>query len=239
VHSKDSPLSRLSTHRPTRRVQFCESASIRYGACVNIGRGECREHARQARVLIGGGNCPLHHAAEHCRVLAFQRLYWVDSVGSNLFRCTTNGDEIRAWDLPAKVGSFALRNDGNGAVVALANGFHSLDFKTGECTLIHNPEADKPNNRLNDGKVGRHGRFIVGSMDTMEEGANGALYSLDPDFSVKTIDRGVVCSNGPCWSPDDRIFYFADTWSGEIWAYDYPPCISTSIETRRRRSASV
>src|SRR4030095_2937413 len=24
-----------------------------------------------------------------------------------------------------------------------------------------------------------------------------------------------------CWSPDGRIFYFADSWSGEIWAYDY------------------
>jgi L-arabinonolactonase len=166
-----------------------------------------------------------------------QRLYWVDSFGANLFRCTVKGDEIRAWDLPGKVGSFALRRNGEGAVVALANGFHLLDFKTGECALVHDPEADKPNNRLNDGKVDRRGRFIVGSMDTMEEGPNGALYRLDTDLSVHKIDSSIVCSNGPCWSPDDKIFYFADTWSGEIWAYDYN--IEGGTVTNRRTFAKL
>ena len=36
-------------------------------------------------------------------------------------------------------------------------------------------EPDKRNNRLNDGKVDKRGRFVAGSMDTMEEGPNGAL----------------------------------------------------------------
>ena len=55
----------------------------------------------------------------------------------------------------------------------------------------------------------------------MEEGPNGALYRLDPDLSLHKLDDQIIVSNGPCWSPDGRIFYFADTWSGEIWAYDY------------------
>jgi L-arabinonolactonase len=150
-----------------------------------------------------------------------QRLYWIDSFGGLVYRCTADGREVRAWDVPAKIGSLALRKDGDGAIVSLANGFHALDFGTGECTLINDPEPDKPNNRLNDGKVDRRGRFVAGSMDTMEEGPNGALYRLDPDFSVTKLDDGIIVSNGPCWSPDDRIFYFADSWSGEIWAYDY------------------
>src|SRR5579862_4991561 len=133
-----------------------------------------------------------------------ERLYWIDSFGGNVFRCTADGREVRAWDVPAKIGSLALRKDGNGAIVSLANGFHRLDFKTGECELIHAPESDKPNNRINDGKVDRRGRFIAGSMDTMEEGPNGALYRLDPDFSVKKLDSGIIVSNGPCWSPDDK-----------------------------------
>ena len=49
----------------------------------------------------------------------------------------------------------------------------------------------------------------------------GALYRLDPDFKVTKLDEGIIVSNGPCWSPDDKTFYFADSWSGEIWAYDY------------------
>ena len=41
-----------------------------------------------------------------------------------------------------------------------------------------------------------------------------------------------MVSNGPCWSPDGRTFYFADTWSGEIWAYDCDPA-SGAISNRR------
>ena len=61
-----------------------------------------------------------------------QRLYFIDSFGCNVFRCTADGREVRAWDVPAKIGSMALRRQG-GAVVSLANGFHFLDFKTGDC----------------------------------------------------------------------------------------------------------
>lgn len=166
-----------------------------------------------------------------------QRLYWIDSFGCNVYRCTADGREIRAWDVPAKIGSLALRKDGAGAIVSLADGFHALDFKTGDCTLIHDPEPNKPNNRINDGKVDRRGRFIAGSMDTMEAGANGALYRLDPDFSVHKLDSGIIVSNGPCWSPDDKIFYFADSWSGEIWAYDYN--IATGAVANRRTFAKL
>lgn len=166
-----------------------------------------------------------------------QRLYFIDSFDGRVFRCTADGGEVRSWDVPEKIGSMALRSDGKGAICSLANGLHALDFQTGDVELIHDPEPDKPNNRLNDGKVDRRGRFIVGSMDTMEDGPNGALYRLDPDFSVTTLDTGIIVSNGPCWSPDDSIFYFADTWSGEIWAYDYD--IETGDVSNRRTFATV
>ncbi|KLN52696.1 SMP-30/gluconolactonase/LRE family protein [Variovorax paradoxus] len=149
-----------------------------------------------------------------------QRLYWIDSFGCKVFRCTVDGREVRAWNVPARIGSMALRSRG-GAVLSLASGFHFLDFTTGETQLIVHPEPDKTHNRLNDGKVDRRGRFIAGSMDMNEEGPNGALYRLDPDLSLHKLDDRIICSNGPCWSPDDRTFYFSDTWSGEIWAYDY------------------
>lgn len=149
-----------------------------------------------------------------------QRLYWIDSFDGRVFRCTADGTELRAWDVPQKIGSMCLRKSG-GAVVSLARGFHFLDFRTGDVTLIHDPEPDRPNNRLNDGKVDKQGRFVAGSMDTMEEGPNGALYRLDPELKVTKLDTGIIVSNGPCWSPDGTILYFTDTWSGQISAYDY------------------
>ena len=166
-----------------------------------------------------------------------QRLYWIDSFDGRVFRASADGREIRAWDVPQKIGSMALRKDGEGAVLSLQRGFHLLDFKTGDVALIHDPEPDLPDNRLNDGKVDHRGRFVAGSMDTMEQGPNGALYSLSSDFEVSRLDQGIICSNGPCWSPDGATFYFNDTWSGEIWAYDYD--LGTGGVSNRRVFAKV
>lgn len=166
-----------------------------------------------------------------------QRLYFIDSMDGRVFCCTAEGAEIRAWDVPGKIGSMALRKNGEGAIVSLQQGFHRLDFRTGECELFHDPEPNMPNNRINDGKVDRRGRFFAGSMDTMEEDASGALYRIDPDFSVTKVDDGIICSNGPCFSPDDKTFYFQDTWTGVIWAYDYD--IHTGNLSNRSTFAAV
>ncbi len=165
-----------------------------------------------------------------------ERLYFIDSFGMVIYRCTHDGREVRAWDLPQKIGSMALRRT-SGAVLSLARGFHFIDFTTGETQLIVDPEPGRSNNRLNDGKVDKRGRFIAGSMDTMEEGKNGALYRLDPDLSLHKLDDGIIVSNGPCWSPDGRIFYFADSWSGEIWTYDYD--LDTGRVSNRRTFSKV
>ncbi|NKF23224.1 SMP-30/gluconolactonase/LRE family protein [Solimonas marina] len=166
-----------------------------------------------------------------------QRLYWIDSLDGRIFRGTQDGHEIRAWDVGSKIGSMALCRNGEQAVVALQSGLHLLDFKSGDLQLIVHPESDKPANRLNDGKVDRQGRFVVGSMDTMEDDASGRLYRLDPDLKLHVLDDNIVCSNGPCWSPDGRTFYFCDTWSGEIWAYDYDT--ETGAVSNRRTFAKV
>ncbi len=160
-----------------------------------------------------------------------QRLYWIDSFDGRVFRCTADGHELRAWDVPQKIGSMCLRRS-EGAVVSLARGFHFLDFRTGEISLIVDPEPDRPKNRLNDGKVDKRGRFIAGSMDTMEEGPNGALYRLDADLRVTKLAGDIIVSNGPCWSPDGATFYFTDTWSGEISAFDYDQA-SGSVGNKR------
>jgi len=160
-----------------------------------------------------------------------QRLYWIDSTGMNVFRCTADGREVRGWDVPQSIGSMAIRKHG-GAVLSLQRGFHFLDFKTGEVELIVDPEPNRPDNRLNDGKVDKRGRFIAGAMDTKELGKNAGLYRLDPDLSLHQIDDGIIVSNGPCWSPGGEIFYFADSWSGEIWAYDYD--LNTGEASNRR-----
>ncbi|MBN9344732.1 MAG: SMP-30/gluconolactonase/LRE family protein [Devosia sp.] len=150
-----------------------------------------------------------------------QRLYWVDIFDRRVFRTTFDGREIRAWDVPMKIGCMALRRGGDGAIVGLERGFHLLDFRSGTVELIEDPEPDKPANRINDGKVDKQGRFVAGSMETQKQGPSGALYRVDADLSVHRLEGGFTVPNGPCWSPDGGTFYVSDSWSGEIRAYAY------------------
>jgi L-arabinonolactonase len=166
-----------------------------------------------------------------------QRLFWIDSLGRRVFSATEHGSEVRTWEVPGPIGSLAVRADGSGAVVALEKGFHHLDFATGDVDLIVDPEPDLDQNRLNDGKVDARGRFVVGSMNMLEDGPTGSIFVLDTDFSHRTLDTGITVSNGPCWSNDGKTFYFTDSWSGSISAYDYDA--DTAAITNKRRFAPV
>ena len=126
----------------------------------------------------------------------------------------------------------ALRKKG-GAVLALRSGFHFFDFASGEVERINTTQPGELRPRLNDGKVDRAGRFVAGSMDYEERDGLGKLFRLDPDLKLTGLDTGIICSNGPCWSPDGGTFYFTDTTRRLIYAYDY------DIETGEVRSRRV
>ena len=175
------------------------------------------------------GEGPLWDVAE-------QKLYWVDSLDRFVHRCDADGTNVQSWALPADIGSMALR-EGGGAVLALSNGFHAFDFETGKTSFIADPERNSSRTRLNDGKVDRRGRFVAGSMDRSETEPLGSLWQLDADRKVSVLDKNIVVSNAPCWAPDGRTFYFADSIRGEIYAYDYD--LDTGAASNRRLFAST
>ena len=123
-----------------------------------------------ARAELGEG--PLWDVAE-------QRLYWIDSLGAKVHSCDASGGDARAWSVPEHVGSLALRERG-GAIVSLRDGFYTLDFATGACRKLADPDPGKPRIRMNDGKVDRQGRFIAGYMDYEERDPICALFSSTP-----------------------------------------------------------
>lgn len=149
-----------------------------------------------------------------------QVLFWVDILGKRICRSNADGGDLSSWPVPEHIGAMALRKNG-GAMLALRTGFHSFDFDTGKCHPILDPESAIERTRFNDGKTDRRGRFVAGSMDYQESDPVGAFYSLSPDMSCATLGSGVVIFNAPCWSPDDRIFYHADSAKGTIYASDY------------------
>lgn len=68
-----------------------------------------------------------------------QKIYWIDSLGNKVFCANQDGSGVQVWDVPSKIGSLAIRNDG-GASLSLQNGFYAFNFETGKCTLLLDPE---------------------------------------------------------------------------------------------------
>jgi len=94
--------------------------------------------------------------------------------------------------------------------------------------------VDHPDIRLNDGKVDRQGRFVAGSMHMNlqpGEAPLGALYRLEPDGQVAQLAGGIITANGPCFSPDGRTLYLADSPRRVIWCFDYGDGLPTGRRT--------
>lgn len=153
-----------------------------------------------------------------------QVLYWVDIEGCALHRFDPVDRDDQSWPMPSRIGCFALRERG-GFVVALENGFSLFDAETGDLEHLQDPEADKPNNRFNDGTTDPVGRLIAGTMPMGPRAPVGAFWRLHRDGSVMRLFDALTVTNGTAFSPDGRTFYFADSESSvrTIWACDYDP----------------
>lgn len=149
-----------------------------------------------------------------------QVLLWVDIEQKSLQRFEPHTKAVQSWRLPERIGSFALRERG-GAVLALASGFAFFDFATGAVERLAAPEKNNVRNRFNDGKCDRSGRFWAGTMDDRLAEHTGALYRLDSELACQRMEAGIGIPNSIAWSPDDRVFYLADTMDRAIYAYDF------------------
>ena len=163
--------------------------------------------------------------------VAEQALYYIDILAKRVFRWDPVSGEQRSWEVPDIIGSMALRERG-GAIVALGTGVHTLDFATGEVAPLALLEPPDPEVQLADGKVDRAGRFVFGTSHRTMKEPRGGLYSLGADGVVTQLDGDVFLGNGPCWSPDDRTLYHADSLRHLIYAYDYD--LATGRASNRR-----
>lgn len=105
-------------------------------------------------------------------------------------------------------------------VLGLRSGIWKLDLPSRSKSLLCDVESGLPGNRFNDGKCDPAGRFLAGTMDDAEQQASGSLYSYS-FAGLKKLLGGVRISNGLTWSPDSRTFYFIDTPTRLVMAYDY------------------
>lgn len=168
------------------------------------------------RAVIGEG--PLWEESE-------QTLLFVDIYGKKIHRWNAATNQIASLATDGPVG-FAVAAQGGGYVAGVGRSFSSVDWSTGAVTSLVTVDDDKPNNRLNDGKVDPAGRLFAGTMGLDEvpgqfQMKQGSLFSLDSDLNLHRHLDQVSISNGLGWSSDGSRFFYIDSLEKTVDVLDY------------------
>jgi sugar lactone lactonase YvrE len=174
--------------------------------------GSSPELLLDARAELGEG--PAWHASAG-------HLLWVDIYAGRLHTFDPSSGSDQFISLGEPLGCACPSRRSGEFVLALRSGFWSLSLPAISLSHIADLEAGLPGNRFNDGKCDPAGRFLAGSMDNAEVQASGSLYSLSTSGACQTLLSGLRISNGLTWSPDGKTFYFIDTPTRQVLAFDY------------------
>jgi sugar lactone lactonase YvrE len=156
-------------------------------------------------------------------------LWWVDIEGRQIhrFHPSTRADTTIAT--PSMVGAVALRARG-GLVAALADGVDRVDVASGAFERVLEL-GEPPNVRSNESKCDPAGRLLVGTM-AYDYAPIGSLYSIDAGGSVRRLLGDLEIANGMAWSADGGTFYYIDSPTRRVDAFDYD--LATGSIARRR-----
>ena len=158
-----------------------------------------------------------------------QALWWLDiAVPSRIHKLAPATGAHRSWQFNVMLTAMALKPDGT-LLVGGEYGLYHFNPASGALSEFAQPENIK-GNRGNDGAADAGGRFWFGTMqqnigpkgeDLDITQSSGALYRVDQDGTSTKMLGDVGVSNGPCWSPDNKVFYFSDSRAQIIWAFDF------------------
>lgn len=143
-----------------------------------------------------------------------QTLYWLDILNKRIY-----ADGNMLIELDEFIGCIAPRENG-GLVLTKRFSFWTFEPASVRANLILSLTDEPVNNRFNDGKCDPRGRFIAGTMDMNEKDPTGSLYSFDGKSATKILGD-VTISNGMAWSTDHKTFYYIDTPTRIVRAFDY------------------
>ncbi|MGB6153319.1 MAG: SMP-30/gluconolactonase/LRE family protein [Pricia sp.] len=149
-----------------------------------------------------------------------QQLFCVDIEGKKLHRFKSITQKHTDWNLNTMVGAAVPGASGN-LILAAESGLIKFDVETGESTALGVLQNSDSEMRYNDGKVGPDGNFWIGSMHKEAKPDTGNLYCVDHRLKTHVKIPNTTISNGMAWSSDSKTFYFIDTPTRSVFAYDF------------------
>lgn len=150
-----------------------------------------------------------------------KKLWFVDINAPALHRYDPITRNLDTWAMPESIGCIALTE--TGMIGALRSGVYRLDLQAGHREkLADAPYGNPQEQRFNDGRCDRQGRFYAGTMFEPRGQAGGAFYRLDGKQMMRQeIVGALTISNALAWSPNGGTMYHADTPTQQVYAYDY------------------
>jgi sugar lactone lactonase YvrE len=138
----------------------------------------------------------------------------------------------RSIEVGQPVSAAMLRGE-HELLLAMRDGFSTLDLESGSFEPLVAVESDNRANRMNDAACDARGRCFAGTMAFDTSPGAGTLYCLDGDLSVHAVLSGLTISNGLGWSPSGSVMYHIDSMAGGVDAHDFDE--RTGALTGKRR----
>ncbi|XP_060889090.1 regucalcin [Labrus mixtus] len=151
-----------------------------------------------------------------------QTLLFVDIAGQKIHRWSPTTNQINSVETSDMVG-FAVPRRSGGYIAGVGRSIVAVDWPTQGMTSLIEVDGDKPNNRLNDGKVDPIGRLLAGRevRPAVIERQQGSLFSVTSDLTLSKHLSQVDISNGMDWSLDQKTFFYIDSLALTVDAFDY------------------
>lgn len=156
-------------------------------------------------------------------------LLWVD-VGypSYLYRYQQSDGTTNRIECDFMLSGVTLTNEPNTVLLLSDEGLKLCHLLSQKIEFFLDVETDNPENRCNDCGVDCQGRVWFGTMENNMNRDNssrpirkkGSLYCLSEGELIQH-DTGFGIPNTLLWSPDNRVFYTADSIEQTIYRYEY------------------
>ena len=162
------------------------------------------------------GEGPLYHPDENA-------VYWLDIPRGDLFRYNpAAASHERVLDYDGMVGGFTIQEDGDLLLFCDEGCIQPWSSEGGLGDPVVESIDGHDDFRFNDVIADPRGRVYAGTIHQTDPVENpGALYRVDTDGSLTTLETEMAIPNGMGFAPDRRQFYFTETVGGHIYRYDY------------------
>ncbi|CAK9818087.1 rgn [Anthophora quadrimaculata] len=162
-----------------------------------------------------------------------QKLYFVDIVGQKIYRFDPVTRAVTSVFIENGPVGFVIPIEGSTSKLVAGAGLDFLllswdgEKNLEKCTprTLVTADSNPAETRWNDAKVDSFGRLWCGTMSFERDGIfppnMGSLYSIDNNLELKKQISPVTLSNGLTWNNKNDTFYYIDSLTYQVAAFDY------------------